>query len=53
MSKKKILCVVGTRPKAIKMAPMILALKNEPWAEVRVLATAQHRHSFMVDRHDL
>ena len=26
------------------MAPVIMALKNEPWAEVRVLATAQHRH---------
>jgi len=25
------------------MAPVILALKNEPWACVRVLATAQHR----------
>lgn len=45
MSKKKtILCVVGTRPEAIKMAPVILALQNEPWANVRVLATAQHRH---------
>lgn len=42
--KRKILCVVGTRPEAIKMAPVILALKNEPWADVRVLATAQHRH---------
>jgi UDP-N-acetylglucosamine 2-epimerase (non-hydrolysing) len=41
---KTILCVVGTRPEAIKMAPVILALKNEPWANVRVLATAQHRH---------
>nr|WP_295954106.1 UDP-N-acetylglucosamine 2-epimerase (non-hydrolyzing) [Rhodoferax sp.] len=40
----KILSVVGTRPEAIKMAPVILALKKEPWAEVRVLATAQHRH---------
>ena len=40
----KCLCVVGTRPEAIKMAPVILALKKEPWAEVRVLATAQHRH---------
>lgn len=40
----KCLCVVGTRPEAIKMAPVILALKNEPWANVRVLATAQHRH---------
>ncbi len=25
------------------MAPVILALKKEPWANVRVLATAQHR----------
>lgn len=41
---KRILCVVGTRPEAIKMAPVILALKKEAWAEVRVLATAQHRH---------
>ena len=48
MSKKQILCIVGTRPEAIKMAPVILALKNEPWAGVRVLATAQHRE--MLDR---
>lgn len=41
---KRILCVVGTRPEAIKMAPVILALRREPWASVRVLATAQHRH---------
>lgn len=44
MNKKTILCIVGTRPEAIKMAPVILALKKEPWANVRVLATAQHRH---------
>lgn len=42
--KRKILCAVGTRPEAIKMAPVIRALAREPWAEVRVLATAQHRH---------
>lgn len=41
---RKVLCVIGTRPEAIKMAPVILALKKEPWANVRVLATAQHRH---------
>ena len=40
---KNILAVVGTRPEAIKMAPLILALRNEPWANVTVLATAQHR----------
>jgi UDP-N-acetylglucosamine 2-epimerase (non-hydrolysing) len=41
---KKILCTVGTRPEAIKMAPVILALQQETWAQVRVLATAQHRN---------
>lgn len=35
---------MGTRPEAIKMAPVVLALKEEPWAEIRVLVTAQHRH---------
>lgn len=39
----RILVVVGTRPEAIKMAPVILDLQKQPWAEVRVLATAQHR----------
>ena len=38
-----VLCVVGTRPEAIKMAPVILALRREPGVDVRVLATAQHR----------
>ena len=41
---KKILVVVGTRPEAIKMAPIILALKKQAEFHVRVLATAQHRH---------
>lgn len=41
---KTVLCVMGTRPEAVKMAPVVLALKREPWAVVRVLATAQHRH---------
>ena len=39
----KVLCVAGTRPEAIKMAPVILALKNDDAFAVRVLATAQHR----------
>jgi len=43
MNKKKILCVIGTRPEAIKMAPVIIALKKCPEIECRVLATAQHR----------
>jgi UDP-N-acetylglucosamine 2-epimerase (non-hydrolysing) len=40
----KVICVVGTRPEAIKMAPVILALKKCPGIDCRVLATAQHRH---------
>ena len=44
MTDRNIICIIGTRPEAIKMAPVILALKKEPWANVRVLATAQHRH---------
>ncbi|WP_266183421.1 non-hydrolyzing UDP-N-acetylglucosamine 2-epimerase [Dyella humicola] len=43
MEKKHIVCIVGTRPEGIKMAPLIQALKREPWARVTVLATAQHR----------
>ena len=39
----KIICVVGTRPEAIKMAPVILALRKESWVRTLVLATAQHR----------
>ena len=44
MKRIKLLCIVGTRPEAIKMAPVIQALHEEPWADCRVLATAQHRH---------
>ena len=42
-TKKRIICSVGTRPEAIKMAPVIRALRQESWADVRILATAQHR----------
>lgn len=45
---KTILCVLGTRPEAIKMAPVIHALRSRPDGfNVRVLNTAQHRE--MVD----
>jgi UDP-N-acetylglucosamine 2-epimerase (non-hydrolysing) len=43
MQKHRILVVVGTRPEAVKLAPVIHALRRQPWAETRVLATAQHR----------
>lgn len=38
-----ITCVIGTRPEAIKMAPVIKALRNTDWAKCSVVATAQHR----------
>ena len=40
----RVACIVGTRPEAVKMAPVILALRRAPWAETIVVATAQHRH---------
>lgn len=40
----RIICVVGTRPEAIKMAPVINRLRIERWAQCIVVATAQHRN---------
>ncbi|MBV7486186.1 non-hydrolyzing UDP-N-acetylglucosamine 2-epimerase [Bordetella sp. BOR01] len=39
----KILTVFGTRPEAIKMAPLVNALSNHPNIESYVCVTAQHR----------
>jgi UDP-N-acetylglucosamine 2-epimerase (non-hydrolysing) len=41
--RKTIVCVIGTRPEAIKMAPLIRALRAVPWARCRVVCTGQHR----------
>jgi UDP-N-acetylglucosamine 2-epimerase (non-hydrolysing) len=43
MRAMKIICVIGTRPEAIKLAPVISALKKEKFVDLRVLNTAQHR----------
>ena len=37
------ICVIGTRPEAIKFAPLVGELRTRGWADVSVLATAQHR----------
>jgi len=37
------LCVIGTRPEAIKMAPLATALWTDPRFELRLCVTAQHR----------
>lgn len=39
----KVLSVFGTRPEAIKMAPVVKALQSEPGIEQLVCVTAQHR----------
>ncbi len=44
MSKKtKVLSIFGTRPEAIKMAPVVMAVDAHPDLEGRVCVTAQHR----------
>ena len=40
---KKILCVFGTRPEAIKICPLVLELKKRSTLDVKVCVTAQHR----------
>jgi UDP-N-acetylglucosamine 2-epimerase (non-hydrolysing) len=39
----KVLSIFGTRPEAIKMAPVVLELAQTPGIESRVCVTAQHR----------
>jgi UDP-N-acetylglucosamine 2-epimerase (non-hydrolysing) len=39
----KVLSVFGTRPEAIKMAPVVAALAADPRFEAKVCVTAQHR----------
>lgn len=43
MKRKKILVVIGTRPEAIKMAPLVHQLRAEARFETIVCLTAQHR----------
>lgn len=43
MDFKKVLFVFGTRPEAIKMAPLVLELQRHKKLQVEVCVTAQHR----------
>lgn len=40
---KKVLLVFGTRPEAIKMAPLVKAFEKETFIQSKVCVTAQHR----------
>jgi UDP-N-acetylglucosamine 2-epimerase len=43
-AQRRVLCVFGTRPEAIKMAPVVAALKARPESFVtRICVTGQHR----------
>ena len=43
LQRKRVVCVIGTRPEAVKMAPVIGALRRTSWADCRVLQSGQHR----------
>ncbi len=42
MARPKIAVVLGTRPEAVKLAPVLLALRRNRGADVRVVLTGQH-----------
>jgi len=43
MDKSRLLVVFGTRPEAIKLAPIIIGARQQDQFETSVIATAQHR----------
>ena len=43
-----VVCVVGTRPEAVKMAPVVLRLRGAKGLRVRLVSTGQHRE--LLDR---
>jgi len=43
VKKLRVLSIFGTRPEAVKMAPVVKALEAQPGVESRVCVTAQHR----------
>lgn len=40
---KKVITIFGTRPEAIKMAPLVKKLKETKEIDCKVCVTAQHR----------
>ena len=43
MDRIKVMTIFGTRPEAIKMAPLVKAFEKEESIESKVCVTAQHR----------
>jgi len=65
--RKKLMVVIGTRPEAIKLAPVVAAIQASNWAECELVLTGQHkelidplveqfalpvRHNLQAMRHD-
>ena len=46
MNKVKVMTVFGTRPEAIKMAPLVLKLKKDDRFEEITVVSAQHRERY-------
>src|SRR5690606_26088525 len=42
-SRLRVMCVFGTRPEAIKMAPVVSRLRETPEVDLTLCVTAQHR----------
>jgi UDP-N-acetylglucosamine 2-epimerase (non-hydrolysing) len=42
-SRKKLMVVIGTRPEAIKLAPVVAAIQASCWAECELVLTGQHK----------
>jgi UDP-N-acetylglucosamine 2-epimerase (non-hydrolysing) len=43
MTKKRVMLIFGTRPEAIKLAPLALSLGEQAWCQPIVCTTGQHR----------
>jgi UDP-N-acetylglucosamine 2-epimerase (non-hydrolysing) len=41
--RKTVVCTIGTRPEAMKMAPVLRMLRTAPWARRRIVCTGEHR----------
>uniref|UniRef100_UPI003B3BE800 UDP-N-acetylglucosamine 2-epimerase n=1 Tax=Sphingomonas sp. TaxID=28214 RepID=UPI003B3BE800 len=46
MQPKRILTIAGTRPEAVKLAPLVRLLQRHMWIEHRLVATGQHGSLF-------
>lgn len=53
--RKRLAFVMGTRPEAIKLAPVVIAAKRSDLFDVKVIRTSQHQHMLdqMVDYFEL